>query len=89
MKRARRLRLSGRVQGVGFRFSVRAAAVALEVSGWVKNLPDGRLEIHAEGPPEQLDSFAERIGAPSSYGEVGIESRDVPMEELSGFEIRR
>ncbi len=43
------LRIAGRVQGVGFRYATMVEAEALHLSGWVRNLPDGRVEVVAEG----------------------------------------
>jgi acylphosphatase len=47
----------GQVQGVGFRFTAREFAQRTSVAGWVKNLPDGRVEIVAEGQEENLKQF--------------------------------
>ena len=55
-------RISGRVQGVGFRWFVREEARRLGLAGWVKNLPNGDLELVAEGPTETLEGFARTIG---------------------------
>lgn len=52
---------SGRVQGVGFRYAVRTLATGFEVSGTVRNLPDGRVELIAEGAKTELESFREAI----------------------------
>jgi acylphosphatase len=56
----------GDVQGVGFRFAAMRAARGYAVTGYVRNLPDGRVEIVAEGDPDTVDSFladvAERLG---------------------------
>jgi len=49
--------LSGRVQGVGMRFTVQHIARQQELTGWVRNLPDGRVELMAEGPTAALSSF--------------------------------
>lgn len=49
--------VSGRVQGVGFRYTVLQKALRQKVTGWVRNLDDGRVEILAEGTKEQLDAF--------------------------------
>ena len=46
---------SGRVHGVGFRYTVRSLASRLAVSGFVKNLPDGRVHLVVEGPPGEID----------------------------------
>ncbi|MBX7157388.1 MAG: acylphosphatase [Verrucomicrobiae bacterium] len=52
---------SGRVQGVGFRASVKQIACGYEVVGWVKNLPDGRVEMVAEGDKSELEAFLKGI----------------------------
>ena len=52
---------SGRVQGVGFRFTTEQIALSLGMTGWVKNLPDGRVEVMAEGEEAKLVGFLEKI----------------------------
>jgi acylphosphatase len=52
---------SGRVQGVGFRYTVKALTPGYEVSGTVRNLPDGRVELVAEGERAELEAFREAI----------------------------
>ena len=52
---------SGRVQGVGFRFTAERLATDLGLTGWVKNLPDGRVEIVCEGAKADLDLFLLKI----------------------------
>jgi acylphosphatase len=54
---ARRYLVSGRVQGVGFRFFAEEAGRREGLRGWVRNLPDGRVEITAEGEPEAMARF--------------------------------
>ncbi len=49
--------LAGRVQGVFFRRSAAQEAARLGISGWVKNRPDGRVELEAEGPPKAVEAF--------------------------------
>ncbi len=52
---------SGRVQGVGFRATVRRLACGYDVTGSVSNLPDGRVEMNAEGTRPELEAFLKRI----------------------------
>ncbi len=65
----RRVRVyySGNVQGVGFRYTTRQIAASYPITGYVRNLPDGRVELVAEGPADQLEKFlaavADRMGA--------------------------
>jgi len=80
---------SGRVQGVGFRFSAQALAVDLGLLGWVKNLPDSGVELVAEGEEEDLNKLLKKIdGEFSNY----IRERKVnwmpPTGEFTSFEIR-
>lgn len=51
------LLVTGRVQGVGFRWYVREAAQRLGLTGWVRNRPDGSVEVAADGPPEAQEQF--------------------------------
>jgi len=80
---------SGNVQGVGFRFTALSVASDLGVSGWVKNLDDGRVEILAEGESRILDSFLERLKKDfSSYiGNTDIQAGQA-TGEFKGFEIK-
>ena len=52
---------SGSVQGVGFRYTARTVAAGFEITGTVRNLPDGRVELIAEGPREELEAFRAAI----------------------------
>lgn len=56
------VRVAGRVQGVGFRWFVREQARRLQLSGWVRNLPSGEVELLAEGPRDALDALAKAVG---------------------------
>ncbi len=51
------LLISGRVHGVGFRYSTQKQAASLNLSGWVKNLPGSQVEVWAEGPTAQIDQL--------------------------------
>ncbi len=52
---------SGRVQGVGFSYSVKQLSLEFDVTGWVKNLPDDRVELVAEGERDELETFQAAI----------------------------
>ena len=52
---------SGRVQGVGFRYTVQRVATGFDVTGMVRNLPDGRVELVAEGTGDELDAFHQGV----------------------------
>ena len=51
----------GRVQGVGFRYTTRNIAINFNVTGYVRNLPDGRVEIVAEGPEAEVSAFIDTV----------------------------
>jgi acylphosphatase len=73
---------SGRVQGVGFRYTARSVATGFEVSGAVRNLSDGRVELLAEGAKAELEAFRRAI----QDSEVGrfIRQEEVAWGEASG-----
>lgn len=80
----------GRVQGVGFRYCVRQLACGFEVTGWVRNLPDGRVEMQACGEPGELSQFLESIRESELKGHIRKEeSHPVPAFTGKGFEIVR
>jgi acylphosphatase len=87
---ARRFRVAGRVQGVGFRVFVLDAADAEGLSGWVRNTPDGDVEGVAEGDREALDRFAKRLhrGPTSARVDHVTMDDDVPGRLAGRFEIR-
>ena len=58
---ARRFYVSGRVQGVGFRYFAESVASRLGIGGYARNLPDGRVEVYAVGAPEQLAALATEL----------------------------
>ncbi len=81
----------GSVQGVGFRYSVKTTAMGFEVTGIVRNLPDGRVELVAEGDRSELEAF--RQGIRESGLEHFIQDEKVawsePKNDFRGFEIVR
>lgn len=80
---------SGRVQGVGFRFTAEAAARKFKVNGWVSNLRDGRVEVIAEGEEAALKDFLSRISEEMSPYIADTEiSWEEPTGEFRGFGIR-
>lgn len=82
--------VSGRVQGVHFRASMRREAQALGLRGWVRNLPDGRVEAVVEGDrhaAETLVGWCRR--GPDHAVVAGVRIEEEPEEGLPGFELRR
>jgi acylphosphatase len=75
---ARRVLYSGRVQGVGFRYTARRIAQQHAVSGFVRNLDDGRVELVAEGTPSEIDGLLKQI-AEAMTGYI----RDVRIEAIA------
>jgi acylphosphatase len=55
------VRFTGQVQGVGFRFTAIRAAACYDVTGWVRNVPDGTVECTVEGEPAEIDAFLEDL----------------------------
>lgn len=90
MRSRLRLIVSGRVQGVGYRFFAARAARELGIRGWVRNLPDGRVEAEVAGDAASVHAFVDRLRQGPPAGRV----QDVETMELqgggehAGFEIR-
>jgi acylphosphatase len=89
MLTARRYVVSGRVQGVGFRYFVLEAATAEGLSGWVSNLPDGRVDVLAEGEREAVERFEGRLRrGPPNASVAGVESSEEPPSgRFTGFRV--
>jgi len=87
---ARRFRVAGRVQGVGFRVFVLDAAEAEGLGGWVRNTPDGDVEGVAEGEREAIDRFARRLERGPASARVDHVTMDDETAGRHGrrFEIR-
>jgi acylphosphatase len=81
--------VSGRVQGVGFRYFAQRAARELGVTGWARNLDDGRVEVHGNGTRKVLDEFEGRLRMGPMGSDVrGFEVVDAAVVEAAGFSIR-
>jgi acylphosphatase len=80
---------SGRVQGVGFRYSTMQVAKEFEVTGFVKNLPDGRVQLEAEGRPEEVAAFIAAVEE-RMHGMIRQTERKAQKRPalFKGFEIR-
>ena len=92
MARAEQLHVfwSGRVQGVGFRYTTESAALELGLRGWVRNLPDGRVEALCEGPGKTLKRFLAEIasGPMKRYIQQAETHWDKATGEFDDFQIR-
>ena len=86
---ARRFLISGEVQGVGYRFFAQRAAARHQVTGYVKNLDDGRVEALAEGPAQDVELFKHDLAAGPPFGFVEhVEEINVdPIGSYSSFRI--
>lgn len=87
----RAYRIRGRVQGVGFRWWARDVAAELGLGGYVRNLPDGSVELHAAGAPEALADLEAALWEGPAVARVDtVQSiaadRDIPSDR---FQIRR
>lgn len=82
---------SGRVQGVWYRASTQQEAVRLGLVGWVKNLPDGRVEFVAEGGPQDVEALLHwaRRGPPSAFVASLEVAEETPETDATSFEVRR
>jgi acylphosphatase len=85
---ARQVRYSGRVQGVGFRATTAEIARDYPVTGWVKNLADGRVELHAEGTEAAVTKFLEAVRKrwKDNIAKEEVE-KQTPRGKLKGFEV--
>jgi len=84
-----RVYISGRVQGVGFRWWVQKQAQSLKLTGWIKNLDDGRVEVLAQGDKGNLDILLKSLNHGPRFSEV--KKFDISWEkeknEFEGFKI--
>ncbi|MDQ3931467.1 MAG: acylphosphatase [Actinomycetota bacterium] len=87
---ARHLRIRGRVQGVFFRASSRDKARRVGAAGWVRNCPDGTVELWVEGDPDAVDEVEEwvRDGGPKAARVEELEASDREPEGFDTFDVR-
>ena len=80
---------TGRVQGVGFRYTALQVAREFDISGFVANLPDGRVQLEAEGSPDQIEGFIAAVEE-RMHGHVKKVDRlkDTREAQFTGFSIR-
>jgi acylphosphatase len=85
---ARRAVVSGRVQGVGFRYACVAEARAIGVAGWVRNLGDGRVEAHIEGDKDQVAQLLAWLKDGPPFAQVeSVEVSDAEPVDATRFSV--
>jgi len=85
---ARRWFIGGRVQGVGFRYFAQRAASDLGLTGYTRNLDDGRVEVYAVGPEDKLSELAGLLHRGPRWADVrGVEEQEAAVERRSEFLI--
>jgi len=88
--RATRCQISGRVQGVGFRYSARERGADLGLSGWVRNISGGRVEVFAQGPAPLVEVFLTWLhdGPTAARVDRVDEVPAMPDPRFTAFEVR-
>ena len=83
--------ISGRVQGVGFRAFTQRTAAEFQLSGWVRNLQDGRVEAMAFGPADKLKFFEAKLKVGPAHGHVEnlVIGAGILENNHKGFEVRK
>lgn len=85
----RTLFFSGRVQGVGFRYTAQRVAQGFDVSGYVRNLPDGRVEAVIEGEDQEVEDCVQAVAKAMARNIQNMRSAlSEPTGEFDGFDIR-
>jgi acylphosphatase len=85
----REIHYAGRVQGVGFRYTVRSLAAQLNVTGFVRNLPDGRVQMVVEGERGEVGELVEAVRAEMSPYIRDVQETSRPASgRFQAFEIR-
>ncbi|MBK1829155.1 acylphosphatase [Verrucomicrobiaceae bacterium R5-34] len=87
---AKRVIFEGRVQGVGFRYATKQLAMGFDVCGWVKNLPEGTVEMQLMGEEEEVDEFIKEIVEESAMAHhiQNVYSEEISLlDDVKGFTI--
>jgi len=85
---AKRWFVSGRVQGVGYRYFAQKAATDLGLTGYARNLDDGRVEVYAVGPVDKLSQLAGALYRGPRWSDVrGVEEQEAAVQEYGSFRI--
>ncbi len=79
---AQQILYEGHVQGVGFRYTTKQTAMGFDVIGWVRNLPDGRVELQVEGDDDELADFLREL---EEDGELAGNIKNVERHPLPGL----
>lgn len=88
MTSARRWIVRGRVQGVGFRYFAQREAARLGLTGYARNLDDGRVEVYAAGPEDQLSQLAGLLHRGPRWADVrGVDEQEAAVHQCGGFRI--
>ena len=86
---ARHVSVTGRVQGVFFRGWTRDQAIALGITGWVRNCPDGRVDMHIEGEDSAVQQMIDRLHrGPAAAKVEDVHVWDVDTFDFDDFEVR-
>jgi acylphosphatase len=87
---SKRVLYEGRVQGVGFRFSVKEIAQGYEVAGWVRNLIDGRVQLEVQGERDEVEAFLQDVQQSHLSALISrCTIQEVPkLQGVKGFQIR-
>lgn len=90
MRKGYHIFVSGRVQGVGFRFRTKLKAEGLNLVGWVRNLDDGRVEILVEGEEENIKKLESWLKSEPFFTKIeNLEIEEIiPSNQFESFEIR-
>lgn len=88
MKVARKYLIAGEVQGVGYRFFAQRAAARHQVVGYVRNLPDGRVEALAEGAMQDVEAFRDDLATGPAFSRV-LNVEEINLEPTGNYALFR